>query len=88
MLIFTLKDDAVHARTGRTKDGRTYEIREQRFLLHLGDEVRAVSVRLADGKPAYIKGVYTLLDDSFTTDHYGNVVIQKLLLAPYIQKQA
>jgi len=72
----------VNVRSGRTREGKPFEIREQHGYITMGREVRKVSLRLEAGAEPRPAGFYQVADESFTTDEYGNLVVARLVLVP------
>jgi len=75
-------ESAVSVRSGRSREGKSFEMREQVAYVTMGREVRKVLLRVEDGKQPLAAGFYTIGDDSFTTDKYGNLSIARLSLIP------
>lgn len=78
----TFKTADFDTKSGTSKRGQAYSIREQTGFAQLGDEVRKVTVGLGREQPVYPPGVYVVDDSSFTTDQYGQLVVGRLVLKP------
>jgi hypothetical protein len=85
MLRIVIKASEVHARTVNSK-GREITFRDQDCWLHTPEgEVRKIRVPLNRDQSAYAPGNYTLSDDSFRVNDYGDLAIGRLVLMPIAQ---
>jgi hypothetical protein len=78
----TIKTADFDTKSGTSKRGQAYSIREQTGFAQLGDEVRKLTISLGREQAVYAPGVYSLDDSSFTTDLYGQLVVGRLVLKP------
>lgn len=76
----SIKSAEFEVKSGTSKRGQAYSIREQIGYAHIGDEVRKIIIGLGRDQPVYAPGQYVVDDSSFTTDHYGQLVVGRLVL--------
>lgn len=81
MLRIVIKSAEVHARTITSK-GREITFRDQDGFLHHNEEVRKIRVPLGKDQSPYAPGNYTVGDDSFRVNDYGDLAIGRLNLMP------
>jgi hypothetical protein len=78
----TFKSQDFDTKSGTSKRGQAYSIREQTGFAQLGEETRKVTIGLGREQLVYAVGVYVVDDSSFTTDQYGQLVVGRLVLKP------
>lgn len=73
-------NDEVFTRTIKTKDGRTFEIREQKAFLHSENTPypKEFNLKLYDA-PAFKVGFYNLLSACYYIDKYNNLSLKNKL---------
>jgi hypothetical protein len=76
----TIKSADFDTKSGTSKRGQPYSIREQTGFAQLGDETRKLTISLKQHQEVYAPGVYLLDDSSFTTDQYGQLTVGRLVL--------
>lgn len=84
MLRIVIKSAEVHSRKVTSK-GREITFRDQDGFLHHGEEVRKIRVPLNRDQSPYAPGNYTLSDDSFRVNDYGDLTVGRLVLTPIAQ---
>jgi hypothetical protein len=77
-----IKSADFDTKSGVSKRGQAYSIREQTGFAHLGDEVRKVTISLGREQPVYAPNTYVVDDSSFTTDQFGSLIVGRLVLKP------
>ncbi len=77
-----IKSSDFETKSGVSKRGAAYAIREQTGYAQLGEEVRRVTLSLGRDQPVYAVGAYIVDDSSFTTDQYGQLVVGRIVLKP------
>lgn len=79
-----IKTSEVITKSGTSKNGRQYSIREQvGYALIPGEAYPVrVSLPLRDEQPAYQPGMYQVLDESYMVGDFGRLTIGRLQLAP------
>jgi len=77
-----VKSTATTEKSGTSKTGRAYTIREQEAWVSLNGEYRRLRFALKDGANAYPVGEYTLGEGSFVINQFGGLEVVRLELAP------
>jgi hypothetical protein len=78
----SIKSSDFETKSGVSKKGQAYSIREQTGYLHAGEEVRRIRISLGRDQPVYAVGMYVVADESFTTGAFDAIVIERLILKP------
>jgi len=73
-------------RSGRSRDGKTFSVREQEAYVRMGREVRKVALRVEEGGQPLAPGDYQVADASFGTDQYDNLVVKRIVLEPVVAR--
>ena len=80
MLNIEIDSPDVDVRSGTSKNGQPYSIRNQNAWLHNGKKYPTeFKVRLQDGQVAYPVGKYTVDPSSFYVDQYGSLSLRTVL---------
>lgn len=87
-MLIRIKSSEVFQRSGTSKRGSAYTLREQKGYVVLGDEVRRITFRLPRDTQAYPVGDYLLQPSSFTTDAYDQLTLTDLVLKPVTKSNA
>jgi Helix-destabilising protein len=82
-----IKSADFDTKSGTSKRGQAYSIREQIGYAQIGDEVRKVKISLGRDQPVYAVGLYVVDDASFTTDSYDGLTLGRLVLKLAVQAQ-
>jgi len=78
-----IKSTELETKNGTSKaSGKAYSIREQTGYAMMGEEIRKVTISLERDQGYYPVGLYELLDSSFTTNNFGQLVVGRLHLKP------
>jgi len=80
VLKIVVKSAEFDTKSGTSRRGQAYSIREQTGYAHIGDEVRKIVISLGRDQPVYSPGNYLVDDSSFTTDQYGQLIVGRLVL--------
>lgn len=82
MLKIEITSTAVELKTGTSNKGKPYSIRSQVAYRHNEGKPYPdpMKINLKDEQPPYLKGFYTLSDDSFYVDGYQNLSISPVLV--------
>jgi hypothetical protein len=75
-----IKSADFETKSGTSKRGAPYSIREQVGFAQLGEEVRKITISLGREQLVYAPGTYVVDDTSFTTDQFGSLVVGRLVL--------
>lgn len=75
----TIKDPQVKTKSGTSKAGRPYSIREQYGLIRIGEEVRNIPISLDESQPAYEPGNYKV-DMPLNVGRYGDLLVPRRLV--------
>lgn len=81
MLRFEIRSTEVAVKSGVSRRGRPFEIKEQTAFLNHNDESRKVVFALERDAQPYAPGVYTIDPSSFYVDGFGQVQM-RLRLRP------
>lgn len=88
MIRINIKSSDFDTKSGTSKRGQAYSIREQIGYAQIGDEVRKVKISLGRDQPVYPVGLYIVDDASFTTDSYDGLTLGRLVLKLAVAAQA
>lgn len=78
-----VKDMSVEIKKGvAARTGKAYEIHEQSGYLVTADERKKITLSLRHGQQPYAAGRYSIGDESFDVDSFGQLKIGRLHLQP------
>lgn len=80
MIRINIKSSDFDVKSGTSKRGQPYSIREMTGYATLGEETRKVTISLGRDQPVYAVGMYIVDDTSFSTDQFGSLVVGRLVL--------
>ena len=80
MLKVIIDSTEVQTKSGTSRRGSPYTIREQGAFLQCGREMRRLKVSLSDGHEPYAPGTYEVDDTSFSTGSFDELVVNRLVL--------
>ena len=89
-LIFEVHSTFINERTGKSRSGNDYKMREQEAWVQIGEAPypQKTKLMLDEGQAAYAPGKYQLHERSFSIGRYDSLECRPFLvpLAPSVQK--